>query len=411
MSKKIISNSIDGEKPNANSDSFLDNLKSLVKSINKTLGEEGGTADILGNIPEPKYFVPTGSTILDTIIRNKPKGGLPIGRVVEIFGPPSTGKSLLAAHSLATTQQMGGLSVFIDNEAAASKEFLERIGVDSSTLVQIRIPTVEDTFQIIEKIIRESKEKMNVPFVTIVWDSIAGTSDKREMEKEDFNPAGYGMQKAKAMSEGFRRITNLVADNNVLLFCTNQIRDNLNAGYGQPKYTTPGGWALSFYASVRLEIKRITDIKQIVKDLSGKDVEEIVGTKSRITIVKSRIAPPKRSCELNIYFSKGIDDEDSWFEALVARGAIERPTTQKYKLTFDDKSYEFRKSDWKKTVRENNLKDKIKDLIVNSYIINYEEEGKDFWNDSEAPELIDDEAMKKSFEENFIEEKSEKDIE
>lgn len=376
---------------------FLDGINSLVKSINKKLGEEGGTADVLGNIPEPEFFVSTGSTVLDTIIRNKPNGGLPVGRVVEIFGPPSSGKSLLASHALATTQKMGGFAVYIDNEAATSKDFLQRIGVDISTLVQIKIPTVEDTFMAIEQIVRESKEKIKAPFVTIVWDSIAGTSDKREMEKEDYASQGYGMQKAKAMSEGFRRITNLIADNNVLLFCTNQIRDNLNAGYGQPKYATPGGWALSFYASIRLEIKRVTDIKQMVPDLSGKETEQIIGTTSRVTVVKSRIAPPKRNCELNIFFSKGVDDEDSWFEALLARGAFERPTAQKYKLVFDDgKEYEFKKSDWKKIVRENNLQEKVKNLVVESHIIELDE-NKSYWSDEKIPDLDD-----KTFEEKFI---------
>ena len=401
MKHKIISNSIEETKKDDSKDSFLEGINSLVKSINKRLGEDGGSADVLGNIPEPEFFVSTGSTVLDTIIRNKPNGGLPVGRVVEIFGPPSSGKSLLASHALSTTQQMGGLAVYIDNEAATSKDFLKRIGVDISTLIQIKIPTVEDTFAAIEQIIREGKEKIKAPFITIVWDSIAGTSDKREMEKEDYSSQGYGMQKAKAMSEGFRRITNLIADNNVLLFCTNQIRDNLEVGYGKPKYATPGGWALQFYASIRLEIKKVTDIKQMVTDLSGKETEEIVGTTSRVTVVKSRIAPPKRKCELNIYFSKGVDDEDSWFDALLSKGAIQRPTTQKYKLIFDEKEYEFKKSNWKKIVRENNLQQKVKDLVVNSHIVDYDK-NEDYWKDNDIPDLIDE-----KFEEKFIEDNKE----
>lgn len=393
MAKKLkISNSLDSSE---NVKSFSDDIHQLCKIINKKISNEGGRAEILSDKNEIKTFVSSGSILLDTIIRNARDGGFPVGRIIECFGPPGSGKSLLASHVLANTQKLGGLAVFIDTEAALSKEFLVTIGVDITKMIRINIPTVEDTFSTIDSIIQYTKENPQIPFTSIVWDSLAGSSDKVETEGE-YEASGYGMAKAKLLSKGFRKITNLIADNNVLLFCTNQIRDNLATGYGANQYATGGGWALKFYASLRLYVNKFSDIAEEV-DVLGKKEKIKTGVKVRVRIEKSRIAPPFRDVELNVYFHKGIDDESSWFDALVKKGIIEKPTTQSYLLKFSDgREFKFRKNDWEKVMQENNLKDEIRNLLIDSHIIDYGNlHGEDI---EDVPDVIEEQFEKELIE-------------
>lgn len=398
MRKKKLENKFDDNLDNSLSNkddvkNFTKSINDICKTINKNLSSKGGGAYMMNDPNSPtnvKFFVSSGSVILDTIIANKENGGFPVPKIVEIFGTPSSGKSLIAAHTLAETQKMGGLAIYIDTEAAVTPDFLQIIGVDIDKLMWIQIPTVEDVFATIEAIVTEAKETINPPFITIVWDSIAANSDEKEMEG-DYQAEGYGMQKAKMLSKGFRKITNFIANNNVLLLCTNQIRDNLGAGYGAPQYATPGGWALAFYSSLRLEVKRKSWIKMKIP-MGDKEIEETVGIEVRVKVDKSRIAPPKRECILKIYFSKGIDDKDSWFEALISYGIIERPTAQTYLLKLDDgREFKFKKTDWKNIVTENNLLPILKDLVVNAHIVKYSKFDDTNWGeDAVVPEKYKD---------------------
>ena len=251
-------------------------------------------------------WVSTGCAMLDVAISNRPYGGLPVGRIVEVTGLEQSGKSLLSAHLLAETQKQGGVAVLIDTETAVSREFLEAIGVDVSKLLYVSADSVEQIFDFTETIIEKVRQTDKNKLVTIVTDSVAAASTKTELAA-DYGKDGYATDKAIIISKAMRKITNMIGRQKILLVYTNQLRQKLNAmPFGDP-WTTSGGKALAFHASVRLRLKGMGQIK--VKT-GGQD--KIVGMKVRAQVVKNRMGPPLRSADFDIFFDRGIDNYGSW---------------------------------------------------------------------------------------------------
>lgn len=251
-------------------------------------------------------WVSTGCAMLDVAISNRPYGGLPVGRIVEVTGLEQSGKSLLSAHLLAETQKLGGVAVLIDTETAVSREFLEAIGVDVSKLLYVSADSVEQIFDFTETIIEKVRQTDKNKLVTIVTDSVAAASTKTELAA-DYGKDGYATDKAIIISKAMRKITNMIGRQKILLVYTNQLRQKLNAmPFGDP-WTTSGGKALAFHASVRLRLKGMGQIK--VKT-SGQD--KIVGMKVRAQVVKNRMGPPLRCADFDIFFDRGIDNYGSW---------------------------------------------------------------------------------------------------
>jgi recombination protein RecA len=251
-------------------------------------------------------WVSTGCAMLDVAISNRPYGGLPVGRIVEITGLEQSGKSLLSAHLLAETQKLGGVAVLIDTETAVSREFLEAIGVDISKLLYVSADSVEQIFDFTETIIEKVRETSKDRLVTIVTDSVAAASSKAELAS-DYGKDGYATDKAIIISKAMRKITNMIGRQKILLVYTNQLRQKMNAmPFGDP-WTTSGGKALAFHSSVRLRLKGTGQIKMKV---GGND--KIVGMKVRAQVVKNRMGPPLRSTDFEIYFDRGIDNYGSW---------------------------------------------------------------------------------------------------
>lgn len=251
-------------------------------------------------------WVSTGCSMLDVAISNRPYGGLPVGRIVEITGLEQSGKSLLSAHLLAETQKLGGVAVLIDTETAVSREFLEAIGVDISKLLYVSADSVEQIFDFTETIIEKVRETSKDRLVTIVTDSVAAASTKTELAA-DYGKDGYATDKAIIISKAMRKITNMIGRQKILLVYTNQLRQKMNAmPFGDP-WTTSGGKALAFHSSVRLRLKGTGQIKMKV---GGND--KIVGMKVRAQVVKNRMGPPLRSTDFEIYFDRGIDNYGSW---------------------------------------------------------------------------------------------------
>ena len=251
-------------------------------------------------------WVSTGCAMLDVAISNRPYGGLPVGRIVEITGLEQSGKSLLSAHLLAETQKLGGVAVLLDTETAVSREFLEAIGVDISKLLYVSADSVEQIFDFTETIIEKVRETSKDRLVTIVTDSVAAASSKAELAS-DYGKDGYATDKAIIISKAMRKITNMIGRQKILLVYTNQLRQKMNAmPFGDP-WTTSGGKALAFHSSVRLRLKGTGQIKMKV---GGND--KIVGMKVRAQVVKNRMGPPLRSTDFEIYFDRGIDNYGSW---------------------------------------------------------------------------------------------------
>lgn len=250
-------------------------------------------------------WISTGCAMLDVAISNRPYGGLPVGRITEITGLEQSGKSLVSAHLLAETQKQGGVAVLIDTETAVSRDFLEAIGVDVSKLLYVSADSVEQIFDFTETIIEKVRETSKDKLVTIVVDSVAAASTTNELAS-DYKKDGYATDKAIIISKAMRKITNMIGRQKISLVFTNQLRQKMNAMFGDP-WTTSGGKALAFHSSVRLRLKNMGQIKMKV---NSKD--KVVGMKVHCQVVKNRMGPPLRAADFEIYFDRGIDNYGSW---------------------------------------------------------------------------------------------------
>jgi recombination protein RecA len=287
-----------------------DDLALLIqKNLTKALEESA----FIGFLDEPEEapttvtdWISTGNSLLDLAISNKPNGGLPVGKMVELTGLESSGKSLLAAHVLAETQKRGGISVYIDTESAVSPEFLNAIGVDTGNMLYMQLETIEDIFQAMENIITSVRNSSKDRLVTIVVDSLAGASTKVEMEA-NYDKDGYATTKAILLSKALRKITNLIAQQKILVLFTNQLRQKMQAMAFADPYTTSGGKAVGYHCSVRIRLSSVGKIKK---------GEEVAGNKVKAQVIKNRVGPPFRSAEFEIYYDSGIDNLGSWITTL-----------------------------------------------------------------------------------------------
>jgi len=300
------------------SDTSGDFTADLITSLNRDHGSRIAYNLAVDTSPtHVKNWISTGSRLLDYIIANRKNGGLPEGRIIEIFGPPSIGKSHIATQIARSTQQMGGIAVYIDTENATSVENLAALGVDvSKRFVYVDTHCTEEVFDVAEKTIIKAKSmQKNVP-ITIIWDSIAASSPKAELRGE-YDQNTIGLQ-ARTISKGMRKITGIIGDQNVLMVCLNQTRVKIGVMHGDPT-TTSGGMAVPFHASVRLKL----GAGQQIKDKDG----NIVGINVSAKTVKNKVAAPFRTANFQIHFGKGIVEHEEIFDVL--RDAGERKINNK----------------------------------------------------------------------------------
>ena len=342
----------------------------LADSLNKKFKNTGyQTAFFLsGDTKAPsevRGWVGSGSSMLDLAISNRKNGGFPIGRISEITGLEASGKSLLAAHALANTQAEGGLAVYIDTENAASREFLDAIGVDLEKMLYIPLETIEDIFEAIESIVTKIRESNKDRLVTIVVDSVMGASTKIEMAKE-FDKDGYATSKAIILSKGMRKLTNMIGRNKICLIFTNQLRTRLGVAFGDP-YTTSGGKAIPFHASVRLRLKSVGQIK-VKKD----GIDQAIGIKTRCQVVKNRMGPPLKTVDYDIYFESGIDNYGGWLNIMKQFKLVDTAGAWYTFTRADGTAIKFLSKDFvKKLAEHDGLEDEIYDQICESYILKY----------------------------------------
>ena len=257
-----------------------------------------------------KRWISTGSRQLDYIISNRKNGGLPEGRIVEIFGPPSIGKSHVAIQIARSTQHMAGIVVYIDTENATSVENLSALGVDiEKRFVYVDTHCTEEVLSIAEATIMKAKAMDKDVPITIIWDSVAASSPKAELVG-DYDKDSIGLQ-ARAISKGMRKITGVIGNQNVLFVILNQIRTKIGVMYGDPT-TTPGGKAIPFHSSVRIKLGAGQTIE-------NKD-KEIIGIHVSAKTIKNKVAPPFRTAKFEIHFGVGIREHEQIFDLLRKHG-------------------------------------------------------------------------------------------
>ena len=311
-----------------------------------------------------KEFISTGSSILDLAISNRPNGGIAVGRITEINGLESSGKSLIGTHILAETQKKGGLAVYIDTETSVSREWLETIGIDVQNLLYLHGETVEDIFECIENIITKIRESDRDRLVTILVDSLAAASTKVEMEA-DFDKDGWATAKAIVISKAMRKITQMVGRERVALVFTNQLRQKLGVMFGDP-WTTSGGKALPFHSSTRIRLKNMGQIKDTKKNT--------LGMKARAQIIKNRLGPPLRHADFNLYFDSGIDDKGSWLQVMKDHKLV-KVAGAWYTIKFEGEDIKFQSKDFKKVLDERpELEDYLYEKICDASILKYQTE-------------------------------------
>ncbi|HEX9721690.1 MAG TPA: recombinase RecA [Candidatus Paceibacterota bacterium] len=248
-------------------------------------------------------IIPTGSISLDLALG---VGGVPRGRIIEIYGPESAGKTTLALHVISEAQKKGGVGAFIDAEHAMDPDYAKRIGVKTDDLLISQPDSGEQALQIVETLVRSGEIDV------LVIDSVAALTPKTEIAGE-MGEFQIGLQ-ARLMSASLRKLSGLVAKTKTSVIFLNQIRMKVGVMFGNPE-TTPGGLALKFYCSVRIEVRRAAQIKH---------GDEIIGSRIRAKIVKNKVAPPFRTAEFDIYYNEGISYETDLLQAGVKEGVVKK---------------------------------------------------------------------------------------
>lgn len=277
-------------------------LESALAQIDRQFGK-GSVMRLGSDDRAPVEVIPTGSIALDVALGI---GGLPRGRIIEIYGPESSGKTTLTLHAIANVQRAGGIAAFVDAEHALDPDYAQKLGVDIDQLLVSQPDTGEQALEIADMLVRSGAIDL------VVIDSVAALVPKAEIEGE-MGDSHVGLQ-ARLMSQALRKLTGGLNQTNTTMIFINQLREKIGVFFGSPE-TTAGGKALKFYASVRLDIRRIETLK---------DGAEAVGNRTRVKVVKNKMAPPFKQAEFDILYGVGISREGSLIDFGVEHGIVKK---------------------------------------------------------------------------------------
>ena len=359
-------------------------IASMKKFVNKKVGLDIAHDLNLDNPTEVKEWIPTGSRWLDSIICRGEMAGIPVGKITELAGLSSAGKSYMACQIAAQAQKMGHCVVYFDAESAIDPNFLKSSGIDiNDDFLYIQAVSVEKTLETIEDLMGQYPETQFL----FIWDSIAATSSEKDLEG-DFNPQSSMAVKPRIFAKAFPKLTIPLANQQCTLLLINQLKTNITSNVAEAMTTpfvAPGGKAIEYFCSLRIWLTKRKAKAAHVTDDSGLRI----GSEVKVKVEKSRFGSEGRTCGFKILWGKnvGIQDEESWLEALGASGS-ERFKAGAWNKIYsrDGKEYKFQRSQWLDKLKDDEFRSVVFDIMDEEIIRKFDSEGKNFGIDEESNE-------------------------
>ena len=359
-------------------------IASMKKFVNKKVGLDIAHDLNLDNPTEVKEWIPTGSRWLDSIICRGEMAGIPVGKITELAGLSSAGKSYMACQIAAQAQKMGHCVVYFDAESAIDPNFLKSSGIDiNDDFLYIQAVSVEKTLETIEDLMGQYPETQFL----FIWDSIAATSSEKDLEG-DFNPQSSMAVKPRIFAKAFPKLTIPLANQQCTLLLINQLKTNITSNVAEAMTTpfvAPGGKAIEYFCSLRIWLTKRKAKAAHVTDDSGLRI----GSEVKVKVEKSRFGSEGRTCGFKILWGKdvGIQDEESWLEALRASGSERFKAGAWNKLIGrDGKEYKFQRTQWLDKLKDDEFRSVVFDIMDEEIIRKFDSEGKNFGIDEESNE-------------------------